>query len=34
MNNLFDRIYIRSGTASLKYDARREVFGREDVIPL
>ncbi|MDD2719782.1 MAG: pyridoxal phosphate-dependent aminotransferase [Gallionella sp.] len=34
MNSLFDRIHIRTGTASLKYDARREVFGRADVIPL
>ena len=34
MNSLFDHIHIRSGTASLKYDARREVFGRADVIPL
>jgi len=33
-NNLFDRIHTRSGTASLKYDALREVFGREDIIPL
>lgn len=34
MNNFFDRLYSRSGTASLKYDVRREVFGRADVIPL
>jgi len=34
MHNEFDRVIPRAGTASLKYDARREVFGREDVIPL
>lgn len=34
MENEFDRIIPRGGSASLKYDARREVFGREDVIPL
>ena len=34
MNCLFDHIHIRSGTACLKFDARREVFGRADVIPL
>lgn len=34
MNNLFDRIHIRSGTSSLKYDALGEVFGRKDIIPL
>lgn len=30
----FDRVIDRSGTASLKYDARDRVFGRADVIPL
>ncbi|MFA5372389.1 MAG: PatB family C-S lyase [Sideroxydans sp.] len=34
MQNEFDHIIPRSGTASLKYDARCEVFGRADVIPL
>lgn len=34
MENEFDRIIPRDGTASLKYDSRREVFGRADVIPL
>lgn len=34
MQNDFDRIIPRDGTASLKYDARREVFGRADVVPL
>jgi cystathionine beta-lyase len=34
MENEFDRIIPRAGTASLKYDLRREVFGRADVIPL
>jgi cystathionine beta-lyase len=34
MQSEFDRIIPRGGSASLKYDARREVFGREDVIPL
>lgn len=30
----FDQIISRSGTASLKYDERQVVFGRDDVIPL
>ena len=34
MQDEFDRIIPRAGTASLKYDLRREVFGRADVIPL
>lgn len=34
MENLFDSVLSRQGTASLKFDARREVFGRDDVIPL
>lgn len=34
MENGFDHFISRHGTGSLKYDARREVFGREDVIPL
>lgn len=31
---IFDSMLNRQGTASLKFDARRDVFGREDVIPL
>lgn len=34
MNNLFDSAPDRRHTASLKYDARQAVFGRDDVIPL
>ncbi len=34
MNELFDSAPERTGTASLKYDLRREVFGKSDVIPL
>ncbi len=34
MQNLFDSAPSRAGTASLKFDLRREVFGKEDVIPL
>jgi cystathionine beta-lyase len=34
IENNFDRVIRRDGTSSLKYDARREVFGREDVVPL
>ncbi len=34
MNDLFDSAPDRMGTASLKYDMRREVFGKKDVIPL
>lgn len=30
----FDDAIRREGTASLKYDARRNIFGREDIIPL
>jgi len=30
----FDRVIPRDGTASVKYDSRAEVFGRDDVIPL
>ncbi len=30
----FDQIIDRSNTASVKYDARKAVFGREDVTPL
>ena len=30
----FDQIIDRSASASVKYDARKAVFGREDVIPL
>lgn len=30
----FDQIIDRSGTSSLKYDARQEIFGNTDVIPL
>ncbi|MGC2165600.1 MAG: pyridoxal phosphate-dependent aminotransferase [Gallionella sp.] len=34
MENGFDRIISRSGTSSLKYEARMRVFGSADVIPL
>lgn len=34
MPHPFDQIIPRAGTASLKYDARQAVFGRDDVIPL
>lgn len=34
MESEFDRIIPREGSASLKYDARREIFGREELIPL
>ncbi|MFZ3017923.1 MAG: PatB family C-S lyase [Gallionella sp.] len=34
VENNFDRVIRRDGTSCLKYDARREVFGREDVVPL
>lgn len=34
MNDLFDSAPSRAGTASLKFDLRREIFGKEDVIPL
>ncbi|GAB4118125.1 MAG: cystathionine beta-lyase PatB [Sideroxydans sp.] len=34
MRHEFDRLLSRGGSNSLKYEARREVFGREDVIPL
>lgn len=30
----FDRVIDRSGTYSYKYDRRRELFGREDVLPM
>jgi len=30
----FDRIIDRSGTAALKWDGRRSVFGTDDVLPL
>ena len=30
----FDQQIDRSGTYSLKYDARQRLFGREDAIPL
>lgn len=30
----FDAVIRRDGTASFKYDARADVFGRQDVIPL
>jgi cystathionine beta-lyase len=30
----FDRIIDRSGTNSVKYDLRRQIFGRDTVIPL
>ena len=34
MDKRFDSVPVRQNTASLKYDLRREVFGRDDVIPL
>ncbi|MBU0688311.1 MAG: pyridoxal phosphate-dependent aminotransferase [Gammaproteobacteria bacterium] len=34
MDKRFDSAPVRPNTASLKYDLRREVFGRADVIPL
>ncbi|SFR63429.1 cystathione beta-lyase [Marinobacter daqiaonensis] len=34
MKNPFDRVLVREGTCSVKFDARKAVFGREDVIPL
>lgn len=34
MSNDFDRIISRAGTHSFKYDARKELFGREDILPL
>lgn len=34
MDKRFDSAPVRHDTASLKYDLRREVFGRADVIPL
>ena len=34
MNSQFDKVFSRKGTASLKYDARGNIFGNEDVIPL
>ena len=30
----FDKIIDRSGTGSIKYDRRKQVFGREDVLPM
>ena len=34
MNNHFDTIIPREGTNSVKFDLRKEYFGREDVIPM
>jgi len=34
MGSEFDRIIPRSGTASLKYDGRKNFFGTNDVLPL
>ena len=34
MSNPFDQVFSREGTCAVKFDARRAVFGREDVIPL
>jgi len=34
MKNDFDCVIPRNGTSSLKYDAREDYFGREDVLPL
>ncbi|MDZ7740780.1 MAG: PatB family C-S lyase [Bacteroidota bacterium] len=30
----FDRIIKRSSTSSVKYDLRKEIFGKEDVVPM
>ena len=30
----FDQLISRDGTASVKYDARGNVFGKQDIIPL
>ena len=30
----FDTIIDRRGTSCFKYDARKEVFGREDILPM
>jgi cystathionine beta-lyase len=34
MDSQFDRVISRSGTASFKYDGRKEIFGTDDVLPL
>lgn len=34
MSDSFDRLVQRENTCSVKFDARKAVFGREDVIPL
>lgn len=34
MPEIFDRPVLRENTCSVKFDARKAVFGREDVIPL
>ncbi len=34
MTSDFDQTISRSGTSSLKYEARRNIFGRGDVLPL
>ena len=34
MSSLFDEAIAREGTGSVKFDARKAVFGREDVIPV
>lgn len=34
LNSPFDQIIAREHTGSVKFDARKAVFGREDVIPL
>ena len=34
MANDFDRVFLRDGSSSLKYDARLSTFGRRDVLPL
>ena len=34
MTEIFDQDVDRSGTSSLKHDARKAVFGTEDIIPL
>ncbi|MFC4257924.1 MalY/PatB family protein [Marinobacter lacisalsi] len=34
MSNPFDQVFSREDTCSVKFDARKAVFGRDDVIPL
>lgn len=34
MSPQFDRFIDRTGTNSLKWDYRKEIFGREDILPM